>query len=34
MSTKKNYDTNKTVIKHFDKTWSLDLLNIKDYEKK
>ena len=28
---KKNYETNKTIVKHIDDTWSLDLLDMIDY---
>ena len=28
---KKNYLTNKTIVKHIDDTWSLDLLDMIDY---
>ena len=28
---KKNYDTNKTDVYHIDDTWSLDILDLKDY---
>ena len=28
---KKNYDTNKTDVYHFDDIWSLDILDLKDY---
>ena len=28
---KKNYDTNKTNVYHFDDIWSLDILDLKDY---
>ena len=28
---KKNYETNKTIIKHIDDTWSIDLLDMIDY---
>ena len=27
----RNYDTNKTVVKHTDNTWKLDLLDMIDY---
>ena len=29
---KKNYPTNKTIIKHIDDTWSIDLLDFNDYK--
>ena len=28
---KKNYSTNKTIVKHIDDTWSMDLLDMVDY---
>ena len=28
---KKNYDKNKTDVYHIDDTWSLDILDLKDY---
>ena len=28
---KKNYSTNKTIVKHIDDTWSMDLLDMIDY---
>ena len=28
---KKNYATNKTDVYHIDNTWSLDILDLKDY---
>ena len=31
---KKRYDTNKTVVKPIDKTWSLDLLEVTKYDRK
>ena len=31
---KKKYETNKTVVKHIDNTWTLDLLDMIVYEKK
>ena len=29
---KKNYDTNKTDVYHVDEIWSLDILDLKDYD--
>ena len=31
---KKKYETNKTVVKHIDNTWTLDLPDMTVYEKK
>ena len=28
---KKNYSTNKTIVKHIDETWSMDLLDMVEY---
>ena len=28
---KKNHSTNKSIVKHIDVTWSLDLLDLSDY---